>query len=185
MFSGLDRKKSDVTASSLAMPNFKEVLSNLRSEFDEHLEAINDNTNEIQANYEYLLKLDEKIEKISERIDQMQLFLQRNFNCDLGKKQVFKVQPLNDKEKEVFMVLYTIEELRGNCTLKDISRRTGYTENLVSSYIINLVEKGVPILKKYQNGRSIFSVNKSFRHLQATENILKIEQQTLIKSFDN
>ena len=41
----------------------------IKQEFLEHLDSINQNTNEIQANYEYLKEFETKLEKLRERID--------------------------------------------------------------------------------------------------------------------
>lgn len=53
----------------------KKNLSSVRDEFEDHLEAINENTNEIQSNYEFLCELDSKIEKLNEIIDKMQFLI--------------------------------------------------------------------------------------------------------------
>ena len=58
----------------------QEVLNGIKRQFEEHLQAINENTNEIQSNYEYLSEMESKINKMAERIDQIQLFLQSNNN---------------------------------------------------------------------------------------------------------
>ncbi len=55
--------------------NLKSSFSRIKSEFDEHREAINQNTNEIQHNYEFLCKLDSKIERLNERIDELTMFI--------------------------------------------------------------------------------------------------------------
>ncbi|MEK6828081.1 MAG: hypothetical protein AABX78_01910, partial [Nanoarchaeota archaeon] len=47
----------------------------IKQEFEEHLQAINENTNEISANYEYICELESKLDKLSERVDQIQMYL--------------------------------------------------------------------------------------------------------------
>ena len=44
----------------------RDLKRRIKEEFDEHLGSINENTNEIQANYEYLCNTDSKIDKLNE-----------------------------------------------------------------------------------------------------------------------
>ena len=44
-----------------------EAFSQVRDEFEDHLIAVNENTNEIQANYELLCNIDQKMTKMVER----------------------------------------------------------------------------------------------------------------------
>ena len=153
----------------------KKALNGVKKRFEEHLQAINENTNEIQSNFEYICEIENKINKLSERLDQIQLFLQSKNNFIVDKVESFEIRPLTRNEQYVFLVLYALEDEKGYVTYFDIARKTGFTESLVSEYIISIIEKGVPIIKKYINNKAYLKLDKEFKRLQAKENILMID----------
>jgi transcriptional regulator of heat shock response len=157
----------------------KATFQGIREEFDDHLESINDNTNEIQANYEYLCRLDAKLEKLSERLEQVQQWISRFTGIPVEEEQ-FKDIKLTEKEKEVFLVLYTASNEKP-ITYAYIAKALRESEFLVRSYITNLIEKGVPILKQYIQNTTYLSLDNRFREQQAKRNLLHISQQTFDK----
>ncbi len=149
-------------------------FTKIRHEFEEHLQAINENTNEIAANYEYISELEKKIDRLSERID----YLQMHFESDkLAKMDNFEVRKLNRREQEVFLVIYTLEEENGSVTYEDIARRLDLSEQLAGNYVTSLIEKGVPIIKRYLNSRPYLSLDPAFKTLQIKENVLQVSLQ--------
>lgn len=152
----------------------KKAVSSLKQELNEHLESINENTNEIHANYEYIQEFDQKIEKLKFRLDNMELFLSEKANFAQTKQEKIQIQPLSVNEKIVFMALYTSNS---PISYFHISEKIGLSESLVRSYITNLIEKGVPILKKYVNSKALIALDNNFKELQAKENIIKIQQK--------
>jgi hypothetical protein len=155
------------------------IFSELKSELDEHLDSINHNTNEISSNYEYLCELDYKINKLSERIDNIQLFLEKSMGLEVEKKPKFQPKPLTNNEQDVFLVLYTLEEKKGAVSYVDISKRTGLSEELVCDYITRMIEKNVPIIKRYVNNQPYLRLDPQFKRQQAKENILNLNQKTI------
>ncbi len=155
-----------------------DAFSQIKDEFEDHLTAINENTNEIQANYELLCNIDQKLNKLTERLDKLDLFLQQK-GMKIEEKEAFKPIRLSKREQEIFLILYTLEEVKGSVTYLDISRRVALPEDIVASYISNMLQKGVPITKKYIANEAHLSLNPKFKSLQAKENILQIEQRTL------
>ena len=153
----------------------QKALKDVKKEFIEHLQAINENTNEIQSNYEYLSEVENKINKLTERVDQIQLFLQSNTNFAVDRIENFEIKPLKRNEQYVFLVLYALEDEKGSVTYTDIARKTGFTESLVMDYITSIIEKGVPIIKRYINNRAYLKLDKEFKRLQTKENILMID----------
>ena len=157
-------------------------LSNIKEQFQQHLDSINDNTNEIQANYEYLCQLDNKIEKLSQRIDQIQLLLRQVTKSSLvDEDEEFQVQPLAVKEREVFLVLYAANKQA--LSYSEISSSINLTDSLVQQYITNLIEKGVPIIKEYRLGKPFMRLDEKFKELQAKKNILNIDESLMKKVF--
>ena len=143
---------------------FRMAFGRVESELNEHLESINANTSEIQSVYELLNELDAKVEKLASRIDDLQVHL------DVPQRKVnVQIHPLTEKEKEIFFALYTED----NLTYLDIARKTGYDEVMVQDYLTNLIAKGIPILKRYQNEKICISLERNFKEIQAKENIVK------------
>lgn len=149
------------------------TFEQIKEQFEDHLESINENTNEIQSNFEYLCELDRKIDKLSERIDELTNLIKQRKGEKVEEK-TFKLQPLTKKEKEVFYALYILTEQRRYATYREIAKRVSYSEDLVAAYITNLIEKGIPVVKKYSNKLAYLSLNPQFREIQAKENIVGV-----------
>lgn len=179
IFSGLKEEKISFLSSKnkneqkLLTLQINRAFEQIKEQFEDHLESINENTNEIHSNFEYLCELDRKIDKLSERIDELN-HLMRQQSGEKTEKKSFKLQPLTKKEKEVFYALYILTEQKRYTTYKDISKRVCYSEDLVASYITNLIEKGVPIVKKYTNKIAYLALDHEFRQIQAKENIVGV-----------
>lgn len=177
----LARKKSDNFSGKSKISDLNETFESIREELDEHRESINDTTNEIQANYEYSCRIEARLDKLTERLDQLQMFMQK-YGFKVVQEAKFDCKPLTNKEQEVFLLLYTLEE-KGPVTYDDISRRSGLTTELVSEYVTNMIEKGVPVLKRYIHNKVYLKLDPDFKKVQAKENILKISQTIIPNLF--
>ena len=155
----------------------KSEFGKIKDDFEEHLQAINENTNEISANYEYICELESKLDKLSERVDQIQMYLESNSNIDIAKRNSFDVKRLNRREQEVFLVIYTLEEEKGSLTYDDIANKLNMSYELAGSYVTSMIEKGVPIIKRYMNSKPYLRLDPEFKTLQAKENILQLSLQ--------
>ena len=154
-----------------------EEFTKIRHEFEEHLQTINENTNEIAANYEYTCELESKLDKLSERVDKIQMYLESNSNIAISKINNFDVKRLDKREQEVFLVIYTLEEEKGSVTYEDIAKRLSIPEQLAGAYVTSIIEKGVPILKRYVNSKPHLRLDPEFKTLQIKENILQLSLQ--------
>jgi len=152
-------------------------FTNIRDEFEEHLQSINENTNEISANYEYICEIESKLDKLSERVDNIQMYLESNSGMVVSRKNDFDVKKLNRREQEVFLVIYTLEEEKGSLTYGDIAKKLGISEHLAGNYVTSIIEKGVPIIKRYINSKPYLRLDPDFKTLQAKENILQLSLQ--------
>jgi len=152
----------------------KEALKDIKKELDEHLEAINENTSEIQESYECINDLNCKIEKIAERLERIELFLQTNSNFIVEEKY-FDVKPLTKTEQQVFLVIYALEDEKGLVSYVEIARKTDLPNYMVNEFIARLAEKGIPLIRKYVNNLPYIKLNPDFKRLQAKENILMID----------
>ena len=152
----------------------KAELVKIRHEFEEHLQAINENTNEITANYEYICETESKLDRLSERLDQIQTHLESIYGTPVAKRNNFDVKRLNKREQEVFLVIYTLEEEKGSVTYLDIAERLGISEQLAANYVTSIIEKGVPIIKRYFGSKPHLRLDPEFKTLQIKENILQL-----------
>ncbi|MBI3033237.1 hypothetical protein HYY69_07210 [Candidatus Woesearchaeota archaeon] len=153
----------------------RKAFTKIKLELNDHRESINENTNELQTNYEYLCRLDAKIEKLTERVDELVLFIGQVS----GKQQKkYHVDKLTRNEQEVFMALYTYE--KNGIANFEVARKVGLSVDLVSLYISNLIVKGIPILKRMVNDTVHYFLDPEFKIYQAKENILGINQDIAV-----
>ena len=128
------------------------------------MDSINQNTSEIQAGQCLLTELDAKINKLSERLDELDLVI----NHSKAKRVDVKLTP---REQEVFMALYLGKAL----SIVEISRHLGFTQDMVNMYILNIINKGVPVRKELVEDVLVFSLEPEFKDLQARRNVLEID----------
>ena len=171
--SSLSSKNADIAAS------FRFVFQQIKEDLEDHLESINQNTDEIQSNYSYLCEIDSKINKLGERLDQIEMFLKKSAGLKVEEKPIFNISPLTKREQEIFLVLYTLDGMKDNTTYKDLAKRCGLTEQIAMGYVDNLMRKGIPITRKIISNKICLKINSYFKTLQAKENILKLNQKML------
>ena len=140
----------------------------VKNEMDDHLDSINENTAEMQEQSGRIEELHDKFNKLQEQLEELRLMM-ANFMTQN------KAYSLSDSEKNVFMVLYAVEQTP--LSYADISMRTGLTELTVKAHIFSMINKGIPILERQISGQSFFRLDKKFKELQAKENVLKITDE--------
>ncbi len=143
----------------------------IRKRLEEHLAAINDNTAEVQALFDYLQELEIKVEKISQRVDQTQLSL------GIPKPRV-SVAPLNQMERKVFLVLYTGESL---LTYQEISDKAELSVSIIPECISSLIQKGIPFRRSFFENQLFVGLESGFKELQAKENIINLSLQSFME----
>jgi biotin operon repressor len=157
-------KKEDSNIEELDK-GIRKAFKSVRDEMDDHLASINENTEELQEQSAHIDDMELKFEKLQEKVDEIHMMLSR-----MTKQGEVS---LSDTEKNVFMVLYSIEQTPLSYT--DISIRTGLTELAVKAHIFSMINKGIPILERQIDGQSFFRLDKKFKEIQAKENVLKID----------
>lgn len=148
-----------------------DIKNQIQDDLDEHLTAINENSNEISQNSDHLVELEEKFEKLKERVDDIHFMLSK-----LTQSEDYD---LNENEKRVFMVLYSIEQTP--LSYSDIAVRTTLTELAVKAYVFSMINKGIPIVEMKHDKQSYFKLTREFKDMQAKENVLHIDQK-IVKS---
>ena len=154
------------------------ALDSINQEFEEHLLAINENTQEVQENYTYMIELDNKIAKLNERINDIYDILSSLSGKKIRKMPRFEdIDPLSGKEKNIFLHLYTEEK---PITFSDLAKKMSMPISILREHIMVMIEKGIPVQKTYKNTRPFIMLDRKFKNLQAKKNILKIEQKILL-----
>ena len=146
------------------------AFSKVKDELTEHLEGINQNTVEIGSLQQYIMELEGKIEKLSERIDQL-------VSQQSGQSYDSNIR-LTLREQEVFLALYISDSAQ---KAVELAQRLGLTEELVHSFVHQLISKSVPVMKKFSlESKSVFYyLDPHFKDLQARKNIIEINDAIL------
>jgi len=148
----------------------------VKEEFDDHLLAINESTEELQVHNARLEQLDSKIEKVASRMDDISLMLKQfamhgRYNIEL-----------DFYEQKVFMALYTYEN--GLLSLEKISERSSVPLFQVKDILTSMLDKGVRMKRDVVNGKVLFELEDNFRQKQAVEQVVKVSPHILLQ-FEN
>ncbi|MBN2142155.1 sigma-70 family RNA polymerase sigma factor [Candidatus Woesearchaeota archaeon] len=136
----------------------------MRGELEDHLNAINETGSDLHELSETVNEIDHKIDKLTERVDEMELVVNPR------KYSSFNIK-LTPREQEVFMALYVSKDM----SLSQISKRLGFTPDMVNLYLFNLASKGVPLQKELVDDVLVFSIDPEFKDLQTRRNVLNID----------
>lgn len=148
------------------------AFKSVREEFEDHLEAINENTNEIHSNYEHMCEIDAKLDKLGERVDEIQNVLKQLIAHE------FKVTPdysdikLSVDEQKVFLAMYSTEQ---KISYSAIARVTGLGEETVKRLVTDLINKTIPLVKEYRHHEAFLQISEDFRQKQARESVLSLD----------
>ena len=143
------------------------VLSCMREELDDHRLAVNENTDELAATNEFLNELSRKLDKIAERVDELTLHIR-----GAKEEKKFDIQPLTNKEKEVFQALYVLTEHQPYASYEQVARRAMLAKGVVMDMVTCMIQKGVPVVKKLDGTTVFLKLDQEFRQLQAKKNVI-------------
>jgi hypothetical protein len=119
----------------------------IRDELDDHRHAINDNSRDISEVRELIGAVDDKLEKLNSRIDELYLLL--------GADQVLT-------PREAAIQAY----LQGAHTIEDIAAFCNESMGAVEHLLRCLHFKGIHIYQVAENGQTLFTTNKaSVKHV--------------------
>lgn len=135
---------------NIALVEFESKVKNsfdaVREEMDDHLVAINQNTDELKIHSSFLNEMDNKLEMLNEKVESLHLML----------LQVMK-SSLNDNEKKIVDVL---DNSTSFLSCKDISVAAGVSELFVKAHLFSMICKGVPLKEKAIDSQSYFSLER-------------------------
>lgn len=143
----------------------------IKKVLDEHLSAINGNTTEIQALFDYLQELETKNENLTKRLEELQLS-----QGQIIEKPI--ISPLNKVERKIFLILYT-EEIP--LSYKEIAIKAELPLALVPECISTLINKGIPFKRSLYNDKLFLKLDPEFKELQAKENLVNLNLQSFME----
>jgi biotin operon repressor len=175
----IDTTTKSYTQNSCSLPKklnqldsmLKNSFESIKEEFDEHLQAINENTQELQLHESHLDEIDSRITKLEEKIDAVHMLLKQLVSERL------KVD-LSKDEQKTFLILYTHEQ---QLSADAIAAKTEMTKEEVTESINAMQDKGIPVTTGVN---SVFKLDDAFRLRQAKEGIIKIDPE-VIHQFQN
>lgn len=147
-------------------------FSVIKEEFEDHLNAINENTQEIESHYESISELNRKIEKLNERMDQVSAIV-KEFAQERNSIS------LSPDEQRMFLTLYINEE--GFISFDEIIERTHFNPDHARNLIASMLDKGVRMVREITEGNLYLKLNPYFKARQLRENIVKINPDVIRK----
>jgi cell division protein ZapA (FtsZ GTPase activity inhibitor) len=157
-----------------------ETLQDVRQELDDHLTAINENTDEIENNYSYLINIEKKLKFLEAKMEQMAAMLAKVVPQVVSEDKPIKLK-ISEKEQEVFSILYgAVRAL--DCA--QIAARLRKSETFVRYSINAMLSKGIPITKHIISRKTYFLLDPHFKELQCKENILNLSKTLTLDCFD-
>lgn len=153
----------------------KTAFRTVNEEFEDHLDAINENSEELQHHHDAISQLNRKIRKLSDRMDELQLMVKQAY---MDKKDI----RLNFDEQKVFLLLYTHEN--GFLSFDEIVAKTRFSPDYTRGLVNSMLDKGISLIREIMDGKLFFKLNPRFRAMQAKENIVAIEP-AVVRQFEN
>ena len=136
----------------------------IRTALEDHLKSINQNSAEIQALFDYFKEFEVKVERLSARLEHLQLNVGQQFDKN-------SILPLNNNEKQVFLVLYTEET---PLSYKEISAKCSLPCATMPDLVLSLANKGIPLVRSFVNDQLFLKIDGKFKDRQAKENLVNL-----------
>ncbi|MGM5480396.1 MAG: helix-turn-helix domain-containing protein [Nanobdellota archaeon] len=148
------------------------AFKKVRNELDDHRDSINQNTAELTHAYQYIAFLEQKIDKLNERLDEL---TPRQMTTATTIYDDFSAE-LSVREQEVFVVLYTSNQ---GLSIDEIAKYLGLADSFVQMYLQKIISKGVPVKEFSSSEQTKYVLDKTFKNAQARKNIVPIEDNVL------
>ncbi len=147
---------------------FQEVRQQIEQQFDDHRAAINENTTEIQAVFDYLREIEGKIDALGQRVEHMLLS---------EKPAAPKEVAVTTMERDIFMALY-MEEVP--LSYGEIALKCNIPVSCVPDGLTSLSAKGIPFVRTFYGEKLFVKLDPKFKELQAKENIVNLSLESFI-----
>ncbi len=153
-----------------------DAFAKVKEEFNEHLDSINQNSSEIDVLHAKHSLLAEKIDKIDERLEHIELLL------NLKKKDYsyLKQIHLSFREKDLFNKLYTQPSLLCSALAVELSCDAPFVDQMITA----LMSKGIPIIRKQEKNDYTVALDPDFKEYHAVEGVVKVTADNCV-TLDN
>lgn len=99
------------------------------------------------------------------------------FISDFKKDLRRKFLALTTQEFFIFTEIYIMEEKQGAASYRDIAKKIGLTESSVRDYVARLTRRGIPIIKRKINNKSIIlGISSDLRSLFTLDSLIKLRE---------
>ena len=147
-----------------------EELNSAQHQLDDHLQAINENTSEIQTLFDFLQEMEKKIDTLTEKLERLQL------DNTIEQKPI--TVSLTQMEKKVFLVLYT-EQLPQSYA--ELAEKTELPLAVIPECLSSIIAKGIPLVRVYYKEKLYLKLAPKFKEIQAKEKIVNLSLQSFIE----
>lgn len=147
---------------------FEEVRKQIELQIEDHRAAINENTSEIQALFDYLREIEGKIDVLGQRVENLLLSQQ---------PAMPKHVAVTRMERDIFMVLY-MEEVP--LSYAEIALKCNLPASCVPDGLTSLSEKGIPFARTFYGDKLFVKIDQRFKELQAKEKIVNLSLESFI-----
>ena len=145
-------------------------VQGVQHEFDDHLNAINENTLEIKENYERILGMDDKIEKIASKLETTYMMVSELMKL----RNRFQGVTLSDNEQKVFLALYIEDK---SISLATLSKRINMKRGDVRLALNAMKKKEIPFFMRKESDDNYIVLEPRFKELQTREQLIKIDEK--------
>lgn len=99
------------------------------------------------------------------------------FISDFKKDLRRKFLALTTQEFFIFTEIYIMEEKQGAASYRDIAKKIGLTESSIRDYVARLTGRGIPIIKRKINNKSIIlGISSDLRSLFTLDSLIKLRE---------
>ncbi len=163
----------------IIVSDVNQVIESMREELDDHLVAINENTEEIELNYSYVLAFNERLKLVEQKIEQLIKIFDKEQHEE--QKIKFKKIRITEAEQKIFSLFYNTDRAM---SYSDVEEESGVSKNKVKTCLNSLIEKGVPVYRFLTNKKQYYYLDAGFKQLQCKENILQLDKTLTLDCFD-
>jgi hypothetical protein len=171
----LGMKGDIVTSLKHEVGGITKDISLLQEACDDHLLAINENTEEINNTQTSVEQIESKLEKLNARIDTMHMM----FNQIMWQTKI--TIELNNDEQALFQVLCSHKNF---LTLDFVMNKIHMNAETIRTFITSLIDKGIPVLVKDQGGQVFLNLDSEFRTLQRKHKVVKVNK-AISRRYEN
>lgn len=140
-------------------------ISEIKEVHNDHLDTINENTQELEATSDQVHEIEAKLDKLNMRMDAMHMVLKQ-----LVFEHRLSVQ-LNLNEQKLFSLLCAHKNY---LKMDYVVARLRLPELAVKELVTALMDKGIPVVRKEHGGGSFLHMDPAFSQLQQQQGIIKI-----------